>query len=56
VHLFNGWANSAGPQLQKFLLIGASALCWAMWISRHYIVFDNSSSKIYMHVLYRGTH
>jgi hypothetical protein len=56
VHLFNGWANSAGPQLQKFLFIGASALCWGMWTSRNNIVFDNSPSKTYMQVLYRGKH
>jgi hypothetical protein len=55
VHMFNGWANSAGPQLRKFLLIGASALCWAMWTIRNNIVFDNSPLTTYMQVFCRGT-
>jgi hypothetical protein len=51
VHLFNGWVNSAGPQLRKFLLIGASALWWAMWTSKNDIVF-NSPLKTDMQILF----
>jgi hypothetical protein len=47
VHLFNGWVNSAGPQLRKFLLIGASALCWTMWTSINDIVFNSQSKNRY---------
>ena len=43
-------------KLQKKLLIGASAFCWAIWLSRNDVVFDKSPTKTYMQVLYWGTH
>jgi hypothetical protein len=42
--------------MRKLLLIGAAALIWAIWTSRHDIVFDNHPTKTNMQVLYRGTH
>jgi len=55
-HLFGNWLRRVGTKLRRKLLTGASALCWAIWLSRDDIVFDISPSKIYMQVLYRGTH
>jgi hypothetical protein len=51
-HLFNDWANDMGYQMKKFLLIGASAICWTLWTSRNKIVFNKSLIKIYMQILY----
>jgi hypothetical protein len=56
VNLFNGWANGVGKQFKKLVLVGAAALCWALWTSRNNVVFDNSPFKTYMQVLYRGTY
>ena len=55
-HLFGNCLRSVGTKLKRKLLTGASALCWAIWLSRNDIVFDRSPSKTYMQVLYRGTH
>jgi hypothetical protein len=55
-HLFNGWAARLGVQFKKLALVGAAALCWALWISRNDLVFDNSPMKTYMQVLYHGTY
>nr|ABF97776.1 hypothetical protein LOC_Os03g43464 [Oryza sativa Japonica Group] len=32
----------------NLILVGASAICWALWLSRNGIVFDKSSSTSYM--------
>lgn len=55
-HLFNDWACSVGSRLKKFMLVGASALCWALWTCKNDIVFDKVPMKTYMQVLYRGTY
>jgi hypothetical protein len=41
-HLFNGWATGMGNQFLKLVLVGAAALCWALWTSRNHMVFENS--------------
>ena len=38
------------------LLTAASALLWALWISRNEIVFDKCKPKSLLQVLFRGTH
>jgi hypothetical protein len=55
-HLLNDWAFSVGVRLKKFMLVGASALCWALWTCRNDIVFDKVPMKTYIQVIYSGTH
>ncbi|PWZ43686.1 hypothetical protein Zm00014a_041027 [Zea mays] len=38
------------------LLTGASALCWAIWLTRNDSVFDKRKPKSYLEVLFRETH
>jgi hypothetical protein len=45
------WACSVGYQLKRFILVGASALCWALWTSMDDILFGKFLIKTYMHVL-----
>jgi hypothetical protein len=47
-----GWANGIGIQFKKFVLIGASALCCALWRSKNDMVFVKALMKTYMQVLY----
>jgi hypothetical protein len=51
-HLFNDWATSVGNRFKKITLVGAAAVCWAMWTSQNNMVFDNSLSKTYMQLLF----
>jgi hypothetical protein len=53
-NIFYGWGAGLGNQFKSLILVGAGALCWALWTSRNDIVFDNSLIKTYMQVLYRG--
>jgi hypothetical protein len=51
-HLFNDWATSVGNRFKKITLVGAAAVCWAMWTSQNNMVFDNSLAKTYMQLLF----
>jgi hypothetical protein len=55
-HMFGSWTNRVGGKLKRQLLAGASAFCWAIWLSRNDVVFDKTPIKSFMQVLYRGTY
>jgi len=54
--LFNRWSKSVGNKHNSLLLTAASALCWAVWITRNEVVFDKCKPKFFLQVLFRGTH
>ena len=55
-HLLGSWVYGMDNKVKKQMLVGASALCWAIWLSRNDMVFNKVSSKTYLQVLYRGTY
>jgi hypothetical protein len=40
----------------KLILVEASAICWALWLSRTDLVFNKSPSISFMQVIFRATH
>jgi hypothetical protein len=54
--MFSTWTNQFGGKLKRQILVGASAFCWAIWLSRNDVVFDKSPIKTFIQVLYRGTY
>jgi hypothetical protein len=54
--LFNGWSKKGNKKENSLLLTAASALCWAVWITRNEVVFDKCRPKSFLQVLFRGTH
>jgi hypothetical protein len=54
--MFTNWVLGLGHKQRKQILVGVSAICWTIWISRNDIIFDKSSIKTYMHVLFRATY
>jgi hypothetical protein len=55
-HLFGTWCNILGGSFKRHLLVGASAFCLAIWLSRKDIVFDKAPTKTFLQVLYQGMH
>lgn len=53
---FGDWLDGVGMKLRQLLLLGASALCWAICLSRKDVVFDKTSSKSFIEVLHKGTY
>jgi hypothetical protein len=51
--LCGAWLNQFRKKLKRQALAGASAFCWAIWLSRNDVVFDKSSAKTFMQVMFQ---
>jgi hypothetical protein len=54
--LFNRLSKLASKKYNALLLTAASALCWAVWITRNEVIFDKCRPKSFLQVLFKGTH
>jgi hypothetical protein len=52
--LFNRWSKWGGNKHNISLLMAASTLCWAVWLTRNEVVFDKCRPKSFLQVLFRG--
>jgi hypothetical protein len=41
-HMFTGWLNGISKKLMYKIMVGASTLCCAIWLSRNDMVFNNT--------------
>jgi hypothetical protein len=55
-HIFTRWLNGINKKLMYKILVGASALCWAFWLSRNDMIFNNTRVVTPMQVIFWGTH
>jgi hypothetical protein len=55
-HMFVGWLNGINKKIMYKILVGASALCWAIWLSRNDIAFNNTRVVTPMQVIFWGTY
>jgi len=51
--MLGSWLSGFSAQLRKMMLVGASALCWSVWLCRNEVVFQKVYPNSYMQVLYR---
>jgi hypothetical protein len=42
--MFMGWLGGINMKLKAKIIVGASAMCWAIWLTRNNIVFDKFGS------------
>lgn len=54
--IFYGWLLGVDKKKSKLILVGASVLCWALWLSRNDRVFDKSPYVYYMHAIFRASY
>ena len=55
-HLFGSWLNGFRGGYKYLILLGISALCWAIWLCRNDIVFDKAKKQTCLHILFRATY
>ena len=55
-NLVTDWLEGINRKLKFHILVGASAICWAIWLTRNDIVFDKVLAPSYLQVLFRGTY
>ena len=55
-NLLGPWLSSFPLKIRKQLLIGATTMCWAIWLSRNEVVFQRRYRNSYLQVLFRRTY
>jgi len=55
-NLFTGWLDGINKKLKSQILVGASAICWAIWLTRNDIVFDKVVAPSYLQAIFMGTY
>ncbi|WVZ67110.1 hypothetical protein U9M48_016237, partial [Paspalum notatum var. saurae] len=55
-HMFGSWLHGVNKKIKNQILIGICALCWAIWLCRNDIIFDNHKEQSYMQILFKTTH
>lgn len=54
--LLGAWVKGWSKENRKQIVVGISALCWAIWLSRNDICFKGKSSYSFLQVIFRGTY
>jgi hypothetical protein len=54
--LFTGWLDGVNRKLKAKILVGASVIYWAIWLTRNEIIFDKAVAPSYLQVIFRGTY
>jgi len=52
-NLFTYWLEGINRKLKSHILVGASAICWALWLTRNNIVFDKVLAPSYLQAIFR---
>ena len=53
-NLFTSWLHGINRKLKSKILVGASAIYWAIWLIRDDIIFDKAVAPSYLQVIFRG--
>jgi hypothetical protein len=54
--MFTGWLDEINMKLKYKILVGASAIYWAIWLTRNDIIFDKAAAPSYLQVIFSGTY
>jgi hypothetical protein len=54
--MFTGWLDGINMKLKSKILVGASAIYWAIWLTRNDIIFDKAVAPSYLQVIFRRTY
>ena len=55
-NLFTRWLEGIDRKMKYQILVGASVICWAIWLTRNDIVFDKALAPSYLQVIFKGTY
>lgn len=55
-HLLGSWLRGFSLTLRKQLLVGAAAICRALWLCRNEAVFSRKLPNSFLQVIFRGTY
>jgi hypothetical protein len=46
--IYNSWLINVNARWRSLILVGDTAICWALWLCRNDLVFDKSLIQTYM--------
>jgi hypothetical protein len=52
--LFGAWLDGIPRKLMNRILLEAAALCWAIWLNKNDMIFNNVKSNTFMQVIFRS--
>jgi len=53
-NLFTGWFEGLNRKRKSQILVGASAICWDLWLTWNDVVFDKAIAPSYLQVIFKG--
>jgi hypothetical protein len=54
-HMFGSWLRSFAPRIRCQIIVGMTAMCWAIWLNRNDVVFQREVTNSFLQVIFRGT-
>ena len=51
-NMFGNWLRGIDKQFSAHILVGAAALCWALWLTRNDVIFNNKCVSSPMQVIH----
>jgi hypothetical protein len=55
-HIFGSWLYGVQPKAKNLIITCVAALCWAIWIRRNDLLFNNYLIVTFSQVLFRAKH
>jgi hypothetical protein len=53
--MFTDWPHGFHRKLKFKIFVGASAICWVIWLTRNDVVFNKVLAPSYLQVIFRET-
>jgi len=53
--LFIGSLQELNRKIKSQIFVGASAMCWALWLTQNDVVFDKAVAPSYLQIIFKGT-
>jgi len=54
--MLGNWLSNFDNNERRVILVGAAALCWAIWKCRNDIIFNKTKYSSFMQAVFRGTY
>lgn len=55
-NMLGSWVRGFPRKIRNQMIIGAAALCWAMWLNRNDVLFKSTITNSFLQVIFRGTY
>ena len=52
-NLFTGWFEGLNRKRKSQIIVGASTICWALWLTRNDVVFDKAIALSCLQVIFK---